>query len=200
MAWKKDPDFKTIAIIPCTAQKSEVGGPAREVWIGGHFQLTLAYVEYFMDQIYIMSYKYGIIEPERYIEPYDIDMRLEKASERIKWWYMMREHIEELVEREKPDLVALFTGSFERSRIIREFVRNKCNNVIVPWVGLGTGERQQAVYDGEPPFSYDKLRAGAYTLPDDYKIVDENVEKRKAKAALAAEEAATLEWEPEEVE
>ncbi len=203
MVWKKDPDCKAIAIIPCTAQKSEIGGPAREVWIGGHFQLTLAYVEHFMNKIYIMSYKYGIIPPDFWIEPYDIDMRIEKASERIKWWYMMREHIEKLVEEEKPDLVALFTGSFERSRIIREFVRNGCNNVIVPWAGLGTGERQQAVYDGEPPFDYDKLHAGAYHLPDDYKIVDEGAEKRKAKqeaAAALAESAQPLEWEPEEVE
>jgi hypothetical protein len=199
MAWKKDPDVKTIAIIPCTSQKSEIGGPAKEVWIGGHFQLTLAYVEYFFDQIYIMSYKYGLIEPERYIEPYDIDMRIEKASQRIRWWYMLKDDIEALVDNQKPDLVALFTGGYERSRIVRQFIRNGCNNVIVPWAGLGTGYRQEAVYDGVPPFDYAKLAAGDYRLPDDYKLVDEDAEKKKAKAEReAAIVREPLVWEDEQ--
>ncbi len=194
MGWKKNSNYKSIAIIPCTVQKSEVGGPAREVWVGGHFQLTLAYTEYFFDQIYIMSYKYGLIPPDYHIEPYDIDMRIEKAAERIRWWYMLREHIEELVEREKPNLVALFTGSFERSRIIREFIRNGCPNVIVPWEGLGTGERQSAVYDGIPPFDYDKLQAGAYTLPEDYKVVNPQSEYKKNRANRDRQEA-DITWE-----
>lgn len=194
--WTKDPDVTTVAIIPCTAQKSEVGGPARDVWVGGHFQLTLAYAEYFFDKVYIMSYKYGLIDPNFYIEPYDIDMRLEKAGERIKWWYMMRDHIADLVERDKPDLVALFTGQFERQRIQLEFLRNGCPNVIVPWAGLGSGYRQQVVYDGTPPFDYDKLKAGEYALPEDFKIVDPAVEKQRARKAAAKDETqAAVEWE-----
>lgn len=193
--WTKDPAITTVAIIPCTAQKSEVGGPAREVWIGGHFQLTLAYAEYFFDKVYIMSYKYGLIAPDFYIEPYDIDMKLEKAAERIKWWYMMRDHIADLVERDKPDLVGLFTGQFERQRIQLEFKRNDCPNVIVPWAGLGSGYRQQVVYDGTPPFDYDKLKNGEYALPDDFKIVDPQAEKARAKKQRGEEATAAVEWE-----
>jgi len=192
--WKKNEDFTTVAIIPCTAQKSEVGGPARDVWVGGHFQLTLAYAEYFFDKVYIMSYKYGLIDPEFFIEPYDIDMRIEKASERIKWWYMMRDHIADLIERDKPDLVGLFTGQFERQRIMLEFKRNDCPNVIVPWEGLGSGYRQQAVYDGIPPFEYDKIKAGDYALPEDFKIVDQAAARKTRMKTDAADQPA-VEWE-----
>lgn len=194
--WVKDPDFTTVAIIPCTAQKSEVGAPAREVWVGGHFQLTLAYAEYFFDKVYIMSYKYGFITPDFYIEPYDIDMRLEKAAERIRWWYMMKDQIADLVERDKPSLVALFTGQFERSRIMLEFLRNDCPNVIVPWEGLGSGYRQQVVYDGTPPFDYESLKRGEYALPADFKVTNPQAEYKKNRIkAKGAEEQPAVEWE-----
>jgi hypothetical protein len=156
----------------------------------------LAYAEHFFDKIYIMSYKYGLITPDFFIEPYDIDMRIEKAAERIKWWYMMAEHIEELVDRDKPDLIGLFTGQFERSRVIREFIRDGCRNVIVPFEGKGTGERQQAVYDGEPPFNYEKLEAGDYALPEDYKVINPQSEYKKNRANKQPAGAEAI-WEDE---
>jgi hypothetical protein len=156
----------TLAVIPCTGQKDPTldEGPAEEIWCGNHFQLTLAYCELFFDRILVMSYKYGLITPSTVIESYDIDMRVEKARARVRWWYKLKDQIDKLADEDPPDLVALFTGHFERDRVIREFVRHGVKQVIVPWEGKGIGQRQAAVYDAEAPFDPEKVKKGEYEV------------------------------------
>lgn len=173
-----------IAIIPCTNQKTDSPGPAREVWKGSHFQFTLLHAETFYDKVLIMSYKYGFIDPDYEIEPYDINIQHQPAVERLKWWWLVREHIQEVAEL-KPELVAIYTGNFERDRIIKEFFQHGVRNIIVPWEGLGVGERMQQVYDRVLPYDEIKLKAGDYSLPEDF------LEKPVAVTAKETD----LEWE-----
>jgi hypothetical protein len=156
----------TLAVIPCTGQKNPdlQEAPAEEIWTGNHFQLTLAYTELFFDRVMVMSYKYGLIEPSTVIQTYDIDMRVEKARARIRWWYLLKGQIDKMADEDPPSLVGLFTGSFERDRVIREFVKHGVDQVIVPWEGKGIGQRQAAVYDAEPPFEPDKVKEGKYKV------------------------------------
>jgi hypothetical protein len=155
----------SLAIIPCTGQKSDdEEAPAEEIWVGNHFQLTLAHAEMNYDKVLVLSYKYGLISPQQVIQTYDIDLRNAKARERIRWWFMLKQQIDDLCRTNPPKLVAMYTGHFERDRIIREFVKENVKQVIVPWEGLGIGLRQQAVYDNEPPFDPDKVKAGAYEV------------------------------------
>lgn len=156
---------RTIAIIPCTNQKSTTGGPARDVWIGNHFQLVLAHAEMFYDEVLVMSYKYGLISPDFIIEPYNIDIRYSKAADRIKWWFALKKQIKELAET-KPLLVALYTGNFERERIVREFVVNDVKQVILPFEGLRIGERMARVYDCVEPYDRKIAEEGGYALPE----------------------------------
>lgn len=185
----------TVAIIPCTNQKSATGGPAREVWSGAHFQLVLAHAEHFYDRVFVMSYKYGFILPETVIEPYDINIKNEPAAARLKWWYMLREQIHELVKRENPLLVSLYTGNFERDRIIREFVRAGLQEVITPWPHASIGQRMQLVYDAEPPFLLEDLAAGKYTLPKDFKENKRPAAQTGNRTPQVVDEAVDIEWE-----
>lgn len=169
-----DKKYHKVAIIPCTNQKSNISGPAREVWVGNNFQLTLAHAEIWYDEVLVMSYKYGLIHPEDKIEPYDINIYYASAGDRLKWWIKLREQIHELGARDgksdppRPDLVAIYTGNYEQERIIREFVRAGMRNVILPWKGARVGERMQLIYDNEDPYIIDELAAGEYELPEDW--------------------------------
>ena len=156
----------TLAIIPCTGVKDPYleEGPAQEIWVGAHFQYTLAYVEMFFDRVLVMSYKYGLIKPTDNIESYDIDMRVAKPREHIRWWFKLKTQIDELADSDPPDLVGLFTGSFDRDRVIREFVKHGVEQLIIPWEGLGIGLRQQAVFDLEPPFDPQKVKEKGYRV------------------------------------
>lgn len=155
---------ETVAIIPCTNQKAEVAGTPREIWTGTHFQLVLAHAEMFYDRVMVMSYKYGFIDMDFMVEPYDFDVRTASVSEKLKWWFKVRQDIHDLADA-KPLLIALYTGDFERERIIREFQRCGMNQIILPFEGLGIGQRQQAVYDCVEPYNREKAEAHAYDLP-----------------------------------
>lgn len=185
---------ETVAIIPCTNQKSAVPGPAREVWQGGHFQLILAHAEMFYDKVYILSFKYGLIEPDFEIEPYDINIQYSSAVDKLKWWWLVKDHIKKLVET-KPGLVAVYTGyhAYERKRMMREFVKNGFRNVIVPFDGATIGQRMQRVYDGDAPFDPEKLKAGEYALPDTFDMVGKPGRPRKQKEKVSEE--GEIPWE-----
>jgi hypothetical protein len=161
----------TVAIVPCTNQKSDTPGPARDVWIGHHFQLVLAHAEMFYDNVFVMSYKYGFIDPDFRIEPYDIDIKTAKAADKLRWWFNLREDIR-LLASWKPLLVALYTGDVERDRIIREFARNDVRQVILPFEGLSIGKRMAQVYDCEAPFDREKAEAGAYAVAENFGEAD----------------------------
>ena len=139
-------------------------GPAQEIWVGAHFQYTLIYVETFFDKVLVMSYKYGLISPTDTIQSYDIDMRVAKPREHIRWWYLLKAQIDKLADEDPPALVGLFTGNFERDRVVREFVKHGVDQLIVPWEGKGIGLRQQAVFDAEPPFDPEKVKRGEYKV------------------------------------
>ncbi len=182
---------ETVAIIPCTNQKSDIAGPAREVWQGAHFQLTLAHAEMFYDKVLVLSYKYGLIDPDLVIEPYDVDIRYAAAKQRLEWWWEVREDIKELGET-KPKLVALYTGHTERQRIVREMVRNDIFNVIEPWENAKVGERMQLVYDGIAPFDEEKLANGGYAL--DPSVAEP---KKRGRPKKEKTDDLAMEWEEE---
>jgi hypothetical protein len=140
-------------------------GPAEEIWMGTHFQYTLAHVEMMYDEVLVLSYKYGLISPQTIIESYDIDMRVARPREKIRWWFKIRDDIIKIAgEDPPPDLVGLYTGSFFRDRIVREFVKHGIDQIITPWEGKGIGLRQAAVFDAIPPFETDKVKAHEYAV------------------------------------
>lgn len=192
MGLRGDGRMLKVAIIPCTNQKTKIGGKARDVWSGAHFQLTLAHAERYYDEVVVLSYKYGLISPDFEIEPYDINIKDSSAREKLEWWWSIRPQIAEISNR-APDLVALYTGSFERDRIINEFLKNGVENIIIPWKGLGIGDRMSIVYDDVPPFDIEKLEAG------DYKhIPKEQTSKRSTKRSTI--DIDKIEWVPCELE
>lgn len=186
--------MKTLAIIPCTNQKADVPGKARDLWIGSHFQLVLAHAEMFYDEVLIMSYKYGLISPEMWIEPYDIDIRNSSIADKFKWWVALRSQIIEMGKSDtKADLIALYTGNFERERIMREFVRNGMRQVIIPFEGQGIGNRMALVYDCVEPFDRARAERGDYMLPENYGEPGSGTGKNAPPATRIDTES--IEWE-----
>jgi hypothetical protein len=144
--------LKTLALIPCTSQKADEPGPAREVWIGAHFQLTLMHAEEFYDEIRIMSFKYGLITPDFVIEPYDTNIHMEPLAERVRWKRMVMRQIIETVNEIKPGIVGLYVGKADQDWLMKAFGGRGVQHVLLPWAGLGTGRRQEAAYGGANPF------------------------------------------------
>ncbi len=179
---------RTIAIIPCTNQKSTIPGSAREVWQGSHFQLTLYHAEHWYDEVLVMSYKYGLIDPDFIIEPYDINIQYASAPEKLEWWWALKDQIKE-ISGDPPDLIAVYTGNYDRQRFVREFIRNGFRNIIIPWENARIGERMQLVYDNTPPFDVEKIGTDEYTLPEDY-----GAPKKRGRPKKVEPEELEAEW------
>ncbi len=70
-----------VAIVQCGGNKvwkkrSRAGSvPAKEAYVSGYFRKNRAYAEKFADKWYILSAKYGFLEPDTPIRNYDISFQ-----------------------------------------------------------------------------------------------------------------------------
>jgi hypothetical protein len=148
--------LSTLAIIPCTSQKAEEPGPAKEVWVGHHFQATLMHVEEFFDEVRIMSFKYGMIPPDFIIEPYDVNIHFEPWEVRVRWKRLILRHVQELMDELKPGIVGLYVGKADAPWLAKKLTQANPDVVIItPWAGKGIGERIEQAYEGISPFIVD---------------------------------------------
>lgn len=145
--------LKTVAIIPCMNQKSDEPGPAREVWVGHHFQATLMHVEEFYDQVFIISFKYGLITPDTIIEPYDINIHFEPWDVRVKWKRMVIQQVKDFLIEQQPGIVGLYSGKEDADWLSKKINQNAPDVLCTtPWRGKGVGQRIEEAYEGTNPF------------------------------------------------
>jgi hypothetical protein len=63
--------MKQIALIGCSKQKLDYSAPAKELYQGSLFKAARKYVEAKGYEWAILSAKYGLVDPNRIIEPYN---------------------------------------------------------------------------------------------------------------------------------
>ena len=194
--------LETVAIIPCTGQKDDNPGPAKEVWIGHHFQLPLLHAEEWYDRILIMSFKYGMITPETEIEPYDRNIHDEPMGERMKWRRMVMHQIAEICEENPPGVVGLYVGKRDVSWLAKAFKGRAGAHIILPWSGMGIGQRIEAAYLGDNPFEVDEEQFGVDDIRDytDFEEPFDESEKMRQKAKQKEKERQKRKKEREQAE
>ena len=69
-----------IAIINCVNQKQQIATSAKDLYTSISFRAKRAFVEAKYDKWFIFSLKYGIIEPDTTIEPYNISLGLNNRN------------------------------------------------------------------------------------------------------------------------
>ena len=75
-----------IALIACVKEKKTEPCAAREMYISPSFKFWMNYAESWgAHQIYNLSGKYGLLELEEEIEPYDFNLNFVKSKERKLW-------------------------------------------------------------------------------------------------------------------
>lgn len=78
--------MKTIVLIGCSKQKLDREAPARELYTGRLFRLSLRYAEEVLGsgRIGILSAKYGLVAPNFRLHPYD--QVLPRARDLLEVW------------------------------------------------------------------------------------------------------------------
>lgn len=78
--------MRTIVFISCVSKKQPHKSKAKDLYISPLFRKNLAYARKLKpDAIYVLSAKYGLLDLETEIEPYDLTLNNMPATE-IKIW------------------------------------------------------------------------------------------------------------------
>jgi hypothetical protein len=87
---------KEIALIGCSATKTQHGGRAADVYLGKLFKWSLKYCKQRgFERVLILSAKYGVLELDDIIEPYDETLKTKNKKERDDWAVMVERQIKE---------------------------------------------------------------------------------------------------------
>jgi hypothetical protein len=129
---------RTIALISCGKSKLNVHAPAHTLYTGDLFQKSLAYARRKnADAIYILSAKYGLLELEQEIAPYELTLKRMPSREVAQWAEGV---LTQLRARSNltTDRFIILAGLPYRSLLLPHLT-----NVEVPLEGLGFGEQLQ---------------------------------------------------------
>lgn len=124
-----------IGLVSCGKEKLTSAAPARDMYQGDLFKKARRYAEANYDKWFILSAKYGLLDPDQVIEPYDKTLNGMKKKERAAWTMDVVEQLAAVTDKEK-DLFFLHAG--RNYRDIRFFLKNWS----IPLMGLGIGQQK----------------------------------------------------------
>lgn len=77
--------MKSIAFIACSKTKRSVPCKARDMYQGALFKKSLQYCLQNYDEVYILSAKYGLLQLDDIIAPYEFTLNQVSRKEKIQW-------------------------------------------------------------------------------------------------------------------
>jgi hypothetical protein len=129
---------RTIALVACVSQKSDVPRQARNLYTSAWFRKASAYAARTAEEWYILSAKHGLVAPDMVIEPYDETLNRVPASTRRLWAEGV---MNDLDQRLQPgDKVIILAGQRYRADLLDPLRKMGCA-IQIPMQGLRIGEQ-----------------------------------------------------------
>ena len=129
---------KTIVLVSCVKSKRSQPSPARDLYTSTLFKGASAYAEEVGDRWFILSAKYGLLDPDKVVSPYEKTLNKMPVAERLAW---AKEVLADLEPLAKPgDEVVFLAGTRYRENLIEPLKRIGCQ-IAVPMVGLPFGKQ-----------------------------------------------------------
>ena len=130
--------MRTVYLVSCVGMKKRGTHPAKDLYDSPWFKKARAYVERQGGPWYILSAKYGLLDPDEKIPPYEMTLNNMPAAERRAWARSVLEDLRRVIR--PTDHVVFLAGQRYREYLIAE-VRRVSSEVSVPMEGLGIGEQ-----------------------------------------------------------
>ena len=125
-----------IVFISCVKQKNYQRCKAEEMYISDLFKKSLAYAKKLNPRkIYILSAKYGVLELDDVIDPYEQTLNHMKEPEKKKWVSMCLEQLK-TKGTDFGEETTFLCGNNYRKHLINYF-----RNPNVPLMGFGIGQQ-----------------------------------------------------------
>ena len=128
-----------IALIGCTSKKQDYECPAIEMYTkSNYFNLKLDYCRKInVDKIYILSAKYGLLEPETIIKPYDLHLGKTSKDYRLNWSENVLKNLKGKTDLENDEFIILAGNDY--MKYLLKHIPNNFN----PVKGLGIGQQMK---------------------------------------------------------
>jgi hypothetical protein len=129
---------ETICLVSCVGAKGATPAPARELYQSDWFKKARIYAESIGSCWFILSAKYGLVQPDETIKPYDKTLNTMGVSERRDW----SRHVQQQMDKWLPDADRIVVLAGERYRkFLMDYLGRRAATVDVPMAGMRIGEQ-----------------------------------------------------------
>ena len=129
---------KKVVLLSCASQKLHLRAIARELYISPLFKFSLRYAESLRpNSIFILSAKYGLLDLETWVEPYDLTLNALTPREIRDWADRVLAQLDEQANLQK-DLFIFLAGVRYRKLLLSHI-----KSYEIPMQGLSIGRQLQ---------------------------------------------------------
>ena len=130
--------MKTIVFISCASKKQPVRARAQDLYTSPLFRLNLAYAQTLApDNIFVLSAKYGLLDLDTVIEPYDLTLNSMRVKQIRQWANSVLQQL-----NQKADLIQDHFIFLAGEKYRRYLIPHLCSYE-VPMKGLPIGKQLQ---------------------------------------------------------
>lgn len=128
-----------LIVIGCGRDKLSIAAPARKLYVSDRFRKSIALERNLDAPFVILSAKHGVVEPDRVLEPYDLDLSTLSGANQRLW---AEQAIDQLAQHaEGRTISVLAIGAYVPQLIEANRARQQPLELIVPWLELEAPDR-----------------------------------------------------------
>ena len=125
-----------IVLVSCVKRKLKVPAKAKDLYTSTLFQSNMKYAHLLQpDAIYILSAKYGLLDLDQEINPYEMTLNTMSTVEKRVWSQKVLDSLRQKADL-KSDLFIFLAGMNYRKYLIPELIHYE-----IPLEGLSFGEQ-----------------------------------------------------------
>ncbi|MEZ4600728.1 MAG: hypothetical protein R2940_13145 [Syntrophotaleaceae bacterium] len=130
--------MKRIVLISCVSQKQTSRSLAKNLYVSPLFRLSLRYAQLLTpDGIFILSAKYGLVELDDDLDPYDQTLNTMKVQERKEWAAAVLAQLAKRADLKRDHFVFLAGDKY------RKYLLAQLSFYEIPMRGLTIGRQLQ---------------------------------------------------------
>lgn len=128
--------MKKIVLISCVKTKLPHKAKAKDLYISPLFRYNLKYARQIKpDEIFVLSTKYGLLELDQMIEPYEATLNSMSEGAKQSWAKHVLEQLAKRCDLAKDQFIFLAGNNY------RKYLITKIPNHVVPFEGLSFGQQ-----------------------------------------------------------
>ena len=125
-----------IVLISCVSKKGNEEAEAKNLYLSPLFRYNLKYASFFNpDKIFVLSAKYGLLNLEDKVKPYEKSLNKMRSREVKEWSKKVLRELKEISNLEKDEFIFLAGERY------RKFLIPSIKNYKIPLEGLGIGKQ-----------------------------------------------------------